>query len=482
MSILRTAMTAPVLAAILLSGCSMAPHYSRPAQPIPASFKEEPGWRVAQPSDDIAKGQWWKLFNDPVLDDLEARVLVSNQNLAAAEAAYRQARATVSEQRAALLPTVDLSSGATRAGTFGSGTTRINNSGGVDSSTASGSKRYTVSIGASWEPDLWGRIGSAVRQAKATAQASQADLVNATLSAQGELALDYVQLRGIEAQQAILAATITAYDRALTITTNRYNSGVVARVDVLQAESQLRTARGDAADLVRQRAIFEHAIAVLAGENPSTFSIAPAAWSRAVPDVPGILPSALIERRPDVAAAERRVAAANQQIGIERAAFFPTIGLSGDVGANSSSLGSLFTAASSIWSLGATGALTLLDFGARAARVREARAAYDQAVATYRQTVLTAFQQTEDELAAVRVLAKVGDERVAAASAANRVEQLTQNQYLAGIIAYSDVITAQTTALSARRTEASAIVDRQVAAVTLIQAIGGIWPEGDPAK
>ncbi|WP_157217501.1 efflux transporter outer membrane subunit [Flavisphingomonas formosensis] len=482
MSLLRAATTVPVLAAMLLSGCSMAPHYSRPAQPIPAGFKEEAGWRTAQPADDIAKGQWWKLFGDPVLDDLEARVLVSNQNLAAAEAAYRQARATVSEQRAALLPTVDLSADATRAGTFGSGTTTINNSGGVQNSSSNGSKRYTVSIGASWEPDLWGRIGSTVRQAKANAQASHADLVNAALSAQGELALDYVQLRGIEAQQLILADTISAYERALTITTNRYNSGVVARVDVLQAETQLRTARASAADLVRQRAIFEHAIAVLVGESPSTFSIAPAAWNRAVPDVPGILPSALIERRPDVAAAERRVAAANQQIGIARAAFFPTIGLSGSVGGNSSSLGNLLKAVSSVWSLGATGALTLLDFGARAAQVRQARAAYDEAVATYRQIVLTAFQQTEDELAAVRVLKTVGDERVAAAVAANRVEQLTQNQYVAGIIAYTDVITAQTTALSARQTEASAIVDRQVAAITLIQAIGGTWVDSDPAK
>ena len=482
MSFLRTTVTLPVLAATLLSGCSMAPHYSRPAQPIPASFKEAPGWRAAAPSDEIAKGQWWKLFADPVLDELEARVLVSNQNLAAAAAAYRQARATVSEQRAALLPTVDLSAGATRAGTFGSGTTTINNSGGVESSNSSGSKRYTVSIGASWEPDLWGRIGSAVNQARANAEASRADLVNATLSAQGELALDYVQLRGLEAQQAILDATIKAYARALTITTNRYNAGVVARVDVLQAETQLRNARGDSADLVRQRAIFEHAIAVLVGENPSTFAITPAPWNRAVPEVPAVLPSALIERRPDVAAAERRVAAANQQIGIERAAFFPTIGLSGDVGANSSKLGSLFNVASSVWSLGLTGALTLLDFGARAARVKEARAAYEQAAATYRQTVLTAFQQTEDELSAVRVLATVGDERVAAAAAANRVEQLTQNQYLAGILGYSDVITAQTTALSARRTEASAIVDRQVAAISLIQAIGGTWSEGASAR
>lgn len=479
------------LALLLLAGCSMAPAYHRPAIDLTSGFKEAPGWAPAAPADDAAKGQWWRLFQDPVLDGLEAKVAVTNQNVLAAAAAYRQARATVSEARAALFPTVDLSGGATRAGSFGASQPTIIGGTGSTGTTAggggsgtvsgsSGSRRFSVSVGASWEPDLWGRIAGGVRENQALAQASAADLANATLSAQGELALDYVQLRGLDQQKAILDATIAAYDRALTITTNRYNQGVVARVDVLQAQTQLASARASAADLMRQRAAFEHAIAVLVGENPSSFALPTAAWNPVTPAVPGILPSTLLQRRPDVAAAERRVAAANQQIGVQRAAFFPTINLTGDVGANSSHLGELFAASSSIWSLGAQLAETLLDFGARSARVREARAAYDQAVATYRQTALAAIQQVEDELAASRILGFVADQRDAAAAAANRVEQLTQNEYLAGELGYSDVITAQTTALSARQTQAQAVVDRQVAAISLIQAIGGSWPQPAP--
>ena len=315
-----------------------------------------------------------------------------------------------------------------------------------------------------------------MRQQKALAQASKADLNNATLSAQGELALNYVQMRGIEQQQRILDQTIAAYDRAFRITNNRYNQGVAARIDVLQAQTQLSNARATGADLARQRAIFEHAIAVLAGANPSEFVIQPAPWRPQVPPVPGLLPADLLERRPDISGAERRVAAANQSIGVEKAAFFPTFTLTGSVGSNTSSLGSLFDAASSIWSLGLRGALTLLDFGARSARVQQARYAYEQTVADYRQTVLGAFQQVEDQLAATRILGLVGQQRAAAAQTANRVEALTQNQYLAGQIAYTDVITAQTTALQARQMEATATVDRQVAAITLIQAIGGSWP------
>ena len=472
---------AALLALSSLAACSFAPAYQRPRIATPASFKEAPGWQAAMPADAVAKGQWWLLFNDSVLNTLEDRVAINNQNVAAAAAAYDQARALVREARASLFPTVDLSAGANRAGSFGSGTTTIIG-GNTVTTGANGSRRYSVSLGATWEPDLWGRIRNTISQQRALAEASEADLANATLSAQGELAADYLQLRGIEHQKAILDATVSAYARALQITTNRYNQGVVARVDVLQAQTQLESARANAADLERQRAAFEHAIAVLVGENPSSFSLPAASWSPTVPDVPGIVPSVLLERRPDIAAAERRVAAANANIGVQRSAFFPTLGLSGDLGTQSSRLGSLFTAASSIWSLGLTAAETLLDFGARSARVAQARAQYDQAVANYRQTVLTAFQQTEDELAAARVLAYVANQRTSAAAAANRVEALTQNQYLAGQIAYSDVIVAQTTALSARQTEASALVDRQLAAVSLIQAIGGNWSAAAPVQ
>ena len=471
-----------VLLPLCIAGCSLAPSYKRPPStaPIPASFKEAPGWRTAAPSDAVARGAWWTMFNDPVLDDLERRVLVSNQNLAAAKATYDQARAVVREQRAALLPTIDLSASGTKAGSFGGGMPTVGSGSGAVSS--GGSRRYAISIGANWEPDVWGRIGNAVSQARAQAEASRADLATATLSAQGELALNYIQLRGIEAQKAILGDTIVAYDRALTITGNRYNSGVVARSDVLQAETALRNARASAADLDRQRAVLEHAIAVLAGENPSTFSVPAAQWNRIVPDVPAVLPSALLERRPDIASAERQVAAANAAIGIERAAFFPTLGLTGSTGFNAKGLGALFDAASSVWSLGLTGALTLLDFGARSAQVDQARAAHAQTVANYRQTVLTAFQDVEDQLAATRVLATVSTERVGAAAAANQAEQIARNQYLSGIIGYSDVIVAQTTALSARQAEVQAIVDRQTTAVSLIQAIGGNWTDTPPAR
>lgn len=456
------ALSAALIPSLLLTACNLAPDYRVPVTAeIPPSFKEMPGWRVAVPSDAVAKGAWWDLFNDPILDALERRVLVSNQNLAAAKAAYDQARAMVREQRAARLPLVTLQ-------------TRASDSGNFDTSSG-GASSFQVGIGATWEPDLWGAIGNAVSQASAQAQASAADLANATLSAQGEVALDYVQLRGVDAQKAALDSTVSAYRRALAITSNRYNAGVAARSDVLQAEAALHNALADDADYERQRAILEHAIAVLVGENPSVFSIAASEWNPVVPVIPSILPSTLLERRPDVAAAERRVAAANANIGIQRAAFFPQISLSGEAGQSASGLGALFSVASSVWSLGLTGLLTLLDFGANKAKVAGARAAHEQAVATYRQTALQAFQQTEDQLAAVRVLETVAGERTAASISADGAERIARNQYGAGLIAYSGVIVAQTTALSARIASVQSVVNRQTSAIALIQAIGGRW-------
>ncbi|MCB1623398.1 MAG: efflux transporter outer membrane subunit [Pseudomonadales bacterium] len=453
---------------MILAACSLAPVYRVPSTAaIPDGFKEAPGWRVATPADGASRGTWWSLLGDPMLDSLEARALVSNQNLAAAKAAYDSARALVREQRAAYLPTVGLNANANRPGTFADrGSSTVN---------TSSSARYVMSLGASWEPDLWGRIGNMVSEAGASAAASGADLASATLSVQGELALNYVQLRGIEAQQVILAATLSDYEKAVTITTNRYDAGVVARSDVLQAETALHNARANAADLERQRAILEHAIATLVGENASSFTLPNSATPLAVPEVPGVLPAALMERRPDIAAAERRVAAANASIGIQRAAFFPAIDLSGDAGYSALSTGVLFEATSSVWSLGLTGALALLDFGARSANVDKARAAYEQTVAQYRQTVLTAFQQTEDALAAVRVLQQVALERDASATAATRAEAIARNQYLAGTIGYSDLIVVQTNSLAARSAAAQSVTDRQSAAIALLQAIGGDW-------
>ena len=481
---IRRLATLTSLSATLVASCSMVPHYNRPQVAVPVSFKEEPGWRVATPSDAVARGAWWQLLADPVLDDLEQRVARNNQTIAAAVATYDQARAAVREQRAALFPTVDLTAGATGAGSFGNNTVTIQGSG-ANSGSSSGSgtsKRYSISVGATWEPDLFGRIRATIKQAKGLAEASRGDLASAILAAQGELALDYLQLRAMDAQSDLLRRTVAAYHRALVITTNQYNAGIAAKVAVLQAQSQLLSAQASETDLIRQRAILEHAIAVLVGETPSNFTLAVAHWSPRVPDVPSIVPATLLERRPDVAAAERRVSAANAAIGIQRAAFFPTLNLSGNLGGQSSSLASLFTAASSLWSLGANAALTLLDFGARSAAVAQARAAYMQAVATYRETALTAFQNVEDQLAASRVLATVSQQQTAASAAADRVEQLTLNQYLAGQITYTDVVTTQTTALNARVTALNATLDRQTAVVALIQALGGSWAEPPSAN
>jgi NodT family efflux transporter outer membrane factor (OMF) lipoprotein len=470
-------------AGLLLAGCSRVPAYERPSTPLPEGFKEEPGWRPAAPGGGQVRVAWWTWLGDPELDALQDRVLVSNQNLAAATAAYDQARALVREQRSALFPSINLQASATRAGSFGSRAPVIAGgaASGVSSNAANSSRRYSASVGASWEVDVFGRLRASVAQVGALAEASAGDLANAALAARGELALNYVQLRAIDAQAEILASTITGYERALSIANNRYAAGVVGRVDILQAETQLRNARADAADLGRQRAALEHAIAVLVGESPSRFALAPAGWSPQIPAVPPVLPSALLERRPDIASAERRVAAANAAVGIERSAYFPTMNLTGSAGFSSPGLSSLFEVASSVWSLGATGLMTLLDFGGRSARVDQARAAYEQTVAEYRQTVLVAFQETEDQLAAVRVLEQVEQERAAATTAANQAEQITLNQYAAGVVSYSDVILAQATALSARQASVTATLNRQAAAIALIQAIGGYW-DGDVSQ
>ena len=465
------------LSALALASCNLAPAYRPPTMlPAPAAFKEAPGWAAAAPSDAVERGSWWALFADPMLDDLEKRVVVTNQNVAAARAAYQAARGLVQVQRSALFPTVTGSASGTHSGAFdGSATVVTSTTGTGATSNATGSNRYALSIGASWEPDLWGRLSNGVSQARANAAASAGDLANATLSAQGELATDYLQLRGIDAQRVLLDDTITAYTRALTITQNKYAAGTVAHSDVYQAQTSLSNAQASRQDLDRQRALLEHAIAVLVGENPSTFALTPVTWAPVVPTIPAILPSTLLERRPDVAAAERRVAAANANIGIQRAAYFPQFDLSGSVGTNAGALGSLFTAATSLWSVGLSAAATLLDFGARKGQVVQARAAFDQAAATYRQTALTAFQQVEDNLAATRILALETTSRIDAAKSANQAEAIANNQYLSGVVDYSSVIVTQTAAYTARQAQIQAVIDQQSAAVALIQAIGGGW-------
>jgi len=467
-----------VVAAVLAAGCSVSPTYQVPATPAPAAFKEMQGWVPAAPADALERGPWWTLFGDPVLNELAASVQVSNQNVAAAVAAYAQARSLVAEQRAALFPQVSLSTSGTRSGTRGGGgAATVDANGNIIGGGGGGNvgNNYRLSIGGSWEPDVWGRLRAGVTAASASLQASAADLAAATLSAQGELALDYVSLRSVDAQRALLATTIEGYQRELRITQNRYDAGIIPHSDVYQAETQLATARSDDLTLVSQRAQLEHAIAVLVGKAPAEFSLPVAPWNVTVPDVPVGVPSTLLQRRPDIAGAERRVAAANEQIGIARSAYFPDIGLSASYGTAASKVGDLFNASAAAWSFGLSAAQTLFDAGAIRARVAGARAAHDQSVANYRQTVLNAFADVENQLAATRVLAQQQELRRQASEAADKVEQQVTNRYRAGQVSYSEVVQAQVTALNARRQLVQVQADRQTTAVALIQSLGGGW-------
>ncbi len=462
---------ASLLAAAVLSGCALAPTYERPATPDPAAFKELQGWAPAAPADTLDRGPWWTLFNDPVLDGLVRQVEVSNQNVAAAVAAYSQARALVAQQRASLFPTVTLTGGANRNGSGGGSSDNGNNSN--DSGRTSNS--FRLNIGSSWEPDVWGRLRAGVSAAQADAQASAADLASARLSAQGELAADYFSLRSVDAQRALLATTIEGYQRVLKITQNRFDVGIVPHSDVYQAQTQLASAQSDDLTLVRQRAQLEHAIAVLVGKAPADFALAPAQWNVTVPDVPVGVPSTLLERRPDIAASERAVAAANAQIGIVRAAYFPQIGLTASYGPSASAIGDLFKASSVAWALGLSATETIFNGGANRAAVQGADAAREQAVARYRQTVLDAFADVEDQLAATRVLAQQQDLQRQASEAADKVEEQVLNRYKAGQVSYSEVVQAQVTALNARRALVQTQGNRQTTAVALIQSLGGGW-------
>lgn len=454
------------LAITVLSGCAAGPDYVRPKLTVPADYKEAEGWNRAVPADALDRGTWWTLFQDPALDGLMHQVEVSNQNLAAAEAAYRQARALVREQRASLFPTVSLDGSGTRSRSAGS-------------STSSVGQNYRYDIGASWEPDLWGRIRRNVEGASAQADASAADLASARLAAQGELAANYFQLRESDIEMGLLKATVDAYQRALTITRNRYAASIAAKSDLLQAQTQLANAQASLANLSQQRAQLEHAIAVLVGRTPADFNLAAdPAWKAQVPEVPLSLASDLLQRRPDIAAAERRVAAANAQVGVAQSAFFPSFTLSASRGGGASEIGRLFDAPSSLWSLGLSLAQTLFDGGARRATRDAARAGYDQSVAQYRQTALTAFEDVENQLVATRVLVERTQWLAQASQSADEAERIALNRYQAGLVVYTDVVVAQTSALSARQSLAQANRDRQTTAVALIQALGGGWHDG----
>ncbi|HZV92512.1 MAG TPA: efflux transporter outer membrane subunit [Caldimonas sp.] len=456
-----------VLAALALSAlgaCTVGTPYVRPDAPTPPAYKEAAGWVPAEPADALERGAWWTLFGDAELDRLESKVEVSNQNVAAAVANYAQARALVRVDQAALFPTLGATAGASRSGGGGG-------SGGVSRSGNS----LQAGLDASWAPDVWGRLRLAVSGAEASAQASEADLAAATLSAQALLATDYFALREADAEEALLRRTVAGYERAVTITQNSYDAGISAKTDLLQAQTTLENARATLVGLTHQRAQLEHAIAVLVGLPPADFRIDVAPWVMNVPTVPPGVPSTLLQRRPDIAAAERAVAAANAQIGIQRSAYFPSLSLSGSFGFASSTASRLFSAPSSLWSVGLSVAQTIFDAGATRARVEGAEAARDAAVAQYRQTVLAAFQNVEDQLSASRTLEAQEGSRRRASAAADLVEQQLLNQYRAGQVGYTSVVTAQASALSARQTLVQLVSSRQASAVALIQALGGGW-------
>jgi len=462
-----------VCATSALFGCSVGPNYVRPTAESPPSYKEAVAWKQAEPRDQEPRGKWWEVFKDPKLDALVAQVEVSNQTIKGAEARVRQARALTQQARAALFPLVSANAGVTRSGS-GGGSTSSNN---VGSNVQVGGVRnnYNVALDVNWEVDLWGRVRRTVEAGEASAQASVADLESAKLSAQAQLAEDYFLLRVQDAQIRLLNDTVDAYQRSLQLTRNQYAVGVAARADVAQAETQLKSTQAQAIDAGVQRAQLEHAIAVLLGKAPADFSVAAEVVPTEFPAIPPGLPSELLERRPDIAAAERRTAAANAQIGVAEAAFFPSLTLSATGGFQSSVLSQLFSLPSRYWSLGAALAQTIFDAGLRRAQTAQAIATYDENVANYRQTVLIGFQEVEDNLAALRILEQEGAVQDEAVKAARESLTITLNQYRAGTANYLAVVVAQATALANERTALAILSRRLSASVALIKALGGGW-------
>ena len=451
----------------LLAGCSVGPDYVRPDAPVPRAFKETQGWKPAEPRDAEVRGSWWETFGDPLLNQLEEQVSVSNQNVAAAEARFRQAMALIGAARAQYFPTITGDVSATRSRSSSGSNSAVISRGVVTSRNAA--------INADWELDVWGRVRRTVESNVAGAQASAGDLESARLSAQVQLAQSYFQLRQLDTERRLLDDTVQALGVSLELTQNRYSAGVAAKVDVVQAQTLLKTTQAQAIDLGVQRAQLEHAIALLAGKAPAELAIPPGALGALPPPAPVGLPSALLERRPDIAAAERRMAQANAQIGVAKAAYFPQLTLSGTMGYQATSLANWFTAPSRFWSVGPAVAATLFDAGLRKSQTEQAIANYDATVATYRQTVLTALQDVEDNVAALRILEEEAVVQREALEAARQTLELTLNQYKGGVVSYLNVVTAQTTALQNERTAVDLQSRRLQASVLLVRALGGGW-------
>ena len=464
-----------LLGLILFKGCDKAPKYVKPSVATPAAYKEIPpdtfketkDWKFARPSDGVIRGKWWEMYNDSQLNSLEEQLNSANQNIALADANFRAARALVKEARSQYFPTVTTSpsiiasrqSSATRSN-FSAGRVNVN---------------YTLPFDATWEPDFWGRIRNTVVASASAAQATAADLQNVRLSVEAELAFDYYQLRALDAEKRLLDTTIEAYQQQLELTRVRFQTGIVSDEDVAQAETQLKTTQAQDTDLGVARAQFEHAIAVLTGQPASTFSLPNAPLNAQPPSVPVGLPSQLLERRPDVAAAERRVAEANAEIGVTKAAFYPSLTLGAAGGFESTSIASWFTWPARFFSLGPTLTQTLFDKGRRKAATEVSLAQYDATVANYRQTVLTSFQEVEDNLAALRILSHELEEQNDAVSSSQRALSLATERYKSGIDSYLNVITAQATLLNNQRTAVNLQMQEMTASVELIKALGGGW-------
>lgn len=440
---------------LLIAACSIGPDYNAPKIKVAALFKETPkGWKIAEPADNLDKGQWWQLFKDPQLNALEEKVNLSNQNIAVAVAQYQQSLAIVKDAGANYWPKLDMSTNITR------------------------DKKATVealNANISWSPDLFGVVSRAQEASIAGAQANAAQLADTKLSMQALLAQTYFQVRALDVNQKLLDSAVDDYKRLVALTTNRYTAGVASRLDVIQSETQLQTAMAQALDNEIARAQYEHAIAVLIGEMPNKFSLKFKSTKLAVPNIPLRAPSTLLERRPDIAHAERLIAQANAQVGLAHAAFFPSLTLTGSYGVASTSLKTLFTNPNQLWSLGAAVVETIIDGGARSAKLAVASAVYDQSVATYKQTVLTAFREVEDNLVALRVLEAEVKVQAAAVTSADLALQIVMNQYKSGTAAYAQVLVSLSTYYGAKQLAASLYSRRMVAAVSLIQSLGGGW-------
>ena len=467
----RLARVTLVAAVALLTACSIGPKYTRPSAPVPPAYKElgapnvEGAWKAAQPRDDAARGKWWERFNDPQLNELEKKVNISNQNIAAAAANVLAARAMIREARAQYFPTVTANPGITNS--------RLST--GFGQTIGKTFTTYSLPLEASWEPDLWGRVRNTVKASAFAAQASVADLENVRLSAQAELATDYYELCAQDALKQLADSTVSAYQEALELTRDLYKAGVGNDEAVAQAEAQLKATQAQDTNLGVLRAQYEHAVALLAGEPASTFSVPVETLKASPPSIPVGIPSELLERRPDIAAAERAVAQANAQIGIAKAAFFPTVTLSASAGLQSLSMAKWLAWPSRVWSVGPSLAQTIFDAGLRRATVQQFQASYDQTVAKYRQSVLAAFQQVEDNLAALRILTQVIEQQDSAIESAARSLQEADVRYKAGIDPYLNVIIAQTALLSARQAAVNFRMQQLVASVQLIKALGGGW-------